>query len=190
MINLRNLQQQLRKKLLKKDLFKREKKEKKKLRIDELSVQNASFSISTSTTKTKLTERKGTPDMKYEADISINDCDQRLVNLKDRSNRSKPGKYAARPKTEKPRNSYFAKLEDECKKESIRDISVCKRRISQARYKRRKAEAEGRETHRQESRYYLCYRHEVPQFHLTKLAEDEYNQKVANSSGKEYSLAS
>jgi hypothetical protein len=128
--------------------------------------------------------------MKYEADISIDDCDHKLVNLKDRSNRSKPGKYAARPKTEKPRNSHFTKLEDECKKESIRDISVCKRRISQARYKRRLAEAEGRETRRQESRYYICYLHQVPQFHLTKLAEDEYNKKVASSARKEYSLAS
>jgi len=134
--------------------------------------------------------KKGTIDMRYTNDLSIDDADHKLVYLKDRSNKSKPGKFSARAKADKPKNRGLALLEDECKKDPIRDIEVAKLRISQARYSRKKAEALGRDSRRGEKRYYLCDRHEVPQFHLTKLGEAEYAKKFEASARKSYALAS
>lgn len=128
--------------------------------------------------------------MKYSSDNSINDADHRLVYVKDRTKRSKPGKFSARAKADKPKNRIVEKLNSECKKESLRDIELCKRRISQARFSRRKAENEGRETRRMEVRYYLCGKHSVPQYHLTKLGEAEFAAKLASFQEKEYALAS
>lgn len=133
---------------------------------------------------------KGNTDMKYENEVSIDDADHKLLLVKDRSNRAKAGKYANRPKTEKPKNGLVALHQEECKKEPIRDIAICKRRIAQARFTRRAAEAEGRATHRLEQRYYLCNKHSAPQYHLTKLAIEDYAEKVATFAGKGYSLAS
>ena len=135
-------------------------------------------------------EKKGTIDMRYTNDLSIDDADHKLVYLKDRSNKSKPGKFSARAKADKPKNRGLALLEEECKKDPIRDIEVAKLRISQARYSRKKAEALGRDSRRGEKRYYLCDRHEVPQFHLTKLGEAEYAKKFEASVRKSYALAS
>ena len=128
--------------------------------------------------------------MKYNADVSIEDAGHKLVHLKDRSKKSKPGKFSARRKSDKPKNHGLANLEKTCKKESIRSIEVAKLRISQARYSRKKAEALGRESRRGEKRYYLCDRHSVAQFHLTKQGEAEYAKKFEASTRKEYSLAS
>ena len=133
---------------------------------------------------------RGTISMRYDKDVSIQDADHKLVYLKDRSNKSKPGKFSARAKADKPKNRGLAILEETCKKESIRDVEVAKLRISQARYSRKKAEALGRDSRRGEKRYYLCDRHSVPQFHLTKLGEAEYAKKFEASTGKGYSLAS
>ncbi len=128
--------------------------------------------------------------MKYSSDNSINDADHRLVHAKDRTQRSKPGKFSAMSKADKPKNRGLAILEETCKKESLRDIELCKRRISQARFSRRKAENEGRESRRMEVRYYLCSKHSVPQYHLTKLGEAEFAAKLASFQEKEYALAS
>jgi hypothetical protein len=128
--------------------------------------------------------------MKYNADVSIEDAGHKLVHLKDRSKKSKPGKFSARAKADKPKNRIVERLNSECKKESLRDIELCKRRISQARFSRRKAENEGRETRRMEVRYYLCTKHSVPQYHLTKLGESEFAAKLASFQQKEYTLAS
>ena len=128
--------------------------------------------------------------MRYDIDSSSDDAGHKLVCLKDRSKKSKPGKFSARAKADKPKNRGLAILEEECKKESIRDIEVAKLRISQARYSRKKAEVLGRETRRSEKRYYECFKHATPQFHLTKLGEEEYAKKVADFAGKGYSLAS
>lgn len=133
---------------------------------------------------------KGTISMRYDKDISIEDAGHKLVYLKDRSNKSKPGKFSARAKADKPKNRGLAILEEECKKKSIRDIEVAKLRISQARNSRKKAEALGRQSHRGEKRYYECFKHKSPQFHLTKLGEDEYAKKVADFARKSYALAS
>jgi len=128
--------------------------------------------------------------MMYDADASIEDAGHKLVHLKDRTKRAKPGKFSARAKADKPKNRGLAILEEKCKKEPIRDIEVAKLRISQARYSRKKAEALGRESRRGEKRYYECFKHKTPQFHLTKLGEDEYAKKFANFARKGYALAS
>ena len=121
---------------------------------------------------------------------SIEDAGHKLVHLKDRSKNSKPGKFSARTKADKPKNRGLAIVEEHCNKESIRDIEVAKLRISQARYSRKKAEALGRESRRGEKRYYECFNHATPQFHLTKLGEAEYAKKFEASTGKGYALAS
>ena len=128
--------------------------------------------------------------MKYSSENRINDADHRLVYAKDRTQQSKPGKFSARAKADKPKNRGLAILEEECKKEPIRDIEVAKLRISQARFSRKKAEALGRESRRGEKRYYECFKHKTPQFHLTKLGEAEYAKKFEASTGKGYALAS
>ena len=128
--------------------------------------------------------------MMYDMDESLENSGHKLVYLKDRSKKSKPGKFSDRRKSDKPKNHGLATLEKTCKKESIRSIEVAKLRISQARYSRKKAEALGRESRRGEKRYYLCDRHSVAQFHLTKQGEAEYAKKFEASTRKEYSLAS
>lgn len=128
--------------------------------------------------------------MRYDNDVSIDNTDRKLVCLKDRSRKAKPGKFSARAKADKPKNRGLAILEEECTKKSIRDIEVAKLRISQARYSRKKAEALGRDTRRGEKRYYECFKHETPQFHLTKLGEDEYAKKFEASTRTGYAIAS
>ena len=128
--------------------------------------------------------------MRYDNDISINGADHKLVYLKDRSRKDKPGKFSAMAKADKPKNHGLAALEKTCKKELIRDVELAKLRISQARYSRKKAESLGRESRRREKRYFICDRHTVPQFQLTKLGEEEYAKKFEASKRKEYSLAS
>jgi glutathione S-transferase len=133
---------------------------------------------------------KGKIPMMYDMDESLENAGHKLVYLKDRTKKSKPGKFSARAKADKPKNRGLAILEESCKKEPIRDIEEAKLRISQARYSRKKAEALGRETRRSEKRYYECFKHATPQFHLTKLGEGEYAEKVANFARKGYALAS
>ena len=128
--------------------------------------------------------------MIYDMDESLENSGHKLVYLKDRSKKSKPGKFSDRRKSDKPKNHGLATLEKTCKKESIRSIEVAKLRISQARYSRKKAEALGRESRRGEKRYYLCDRHSVAQFHLTKQGEAEYAKKFEASTRKGYALAS
>ena len=128
--------------------------------------------------------------MIYDMDESLENAGNKLVYLKDRSRKDKPGKFSARAKEDKPKNHGLAALEKTCKKESIRDVERAKLRISQARFSRKKAEARGRLSRRGEKRYYLCDRHTVPQFHLTKLGEEEYAKKFEASKRKEYALAS
>ena len=147
-----------------------------------------------SSTNFKATEAtssmKGKISMIYDMDESLENAGHKLVYLKDRTKKSKPGKFSARAKDDKPKNHRLATLEKTCKKESIRDVEIAKLRISQARYSRKKAEARGRLSRRGEKRYYLCDRHTVPQFHLTKLGEEEYAKKFEASKRKEFALAS
>lgn len=115
---------------------------------------------------------------------------RRLARAIDRSKKSKPGKFSARAKADRPQSRFLEKLESECKKEAIRDVEKCKRMVSQARFTRKQAEFEGRKTRRQEVRYYICYKHGVPQYHLTKLGEAEYAKRFDSFSVKELSRAS
>ena len=133
---------------------------------------------------------KGKISMIYDMDESLENAGHKLVYLKDRTKKSKPGKFSAMTKEDKPKNHGQAAMEKTCKKELIRDVEIAKLRISQARYSRKKAEARGRLSRRGEKRYYLCELHSVPQFHLTKLGEEEYAKKFEASKRKEYSLAS
>ena len=135
-------------------------------------------------------DMKGKITMRYDIDSSIDDAGHKLVCLKDRSKKSKPGKFSARTKGDKPKNRFLAILEEECKKDPIRDIEVAKLRISKARNSRKRAEALGRTSNRGEKRYYECFKHKAPQFHLTKLGEEEYAKKVAKYARKDYALAS
>jgi len=128
--------------------------------------------------------------MKYQDHVSINDSDHKLVCLKDRSQKAKPGKFSARVRADKPKNRGLAILEETCKKESIRDRELAKLRISQARYSREKAQALGRESRRGETRYYECFKHKTRQFHLTKVSEGDYAKKFEASFAKGYALAS
>ena len=82
--------------------------------------------------------------MIYDMDESLENAGHKLVYLKDRTKKSKPGKFSARAKDDKPKNHGLATLEKTCKKESIRDVEIAKLRISQARFSRKKAEARGR----------------------------------------------
>ena len=128
--------------------------------------------------------------MMNDNDSSIESSGHKLVYLKDRSQKSKPGKYQDRPKADRPKNRRLAILEEACKKESIREIEEAKLRISKARNSRKKAESLGRQTRRNEKRYYECFKHAKPQFHLTKLGEAEYAKKIADFARKDYELAS
>jgi hypothetical protein len=60
---------------------------------------------------------KGKIQMRYDNEFSIQDAGHQLVNLKDRSKKSKPGKFSARAKADKPKNRGLAILEETCKKE-------------------------------------------------------------------------
>jgi hypothetical protein len=133
---------------------------------------------------------KGTIPMMYDMDESLENAGNKLVYLKDRTKKTKPGKFSAMAKQDKPKNHGQAAMEKTCKKELIRDVEIAKLRISKARFSRKKAEARGRLSRRGEKRYYLCHLHIVPQFHLTKLGEEEYAKKFEASKRKEYSLAS
>lgn len=128
--------------------------------------------------------------MRYDKDGSFQDGGHKLVNLRDRSKKPKPGKFSARAKADKPKNRGLAILEETCKKESIRDRELAKLRISQARYSREKAQELGHESRRGETRYYECFKHKTPQFHLTKVSEGDYAKKFEASFAKEYALAS
>ena len=114
--------------------------------------------------------------------------DRRFAVAKDRSRSKAPGKFIDRTKAEKPKNVLLNKFANECKKVPIRDIEIAKSRVNNARRSREKAEAEGRITHRFEKRYYECFKHAVPQFHLTKLGEAEYADLVESTTRGEFSL--
>ena len=128
--------------------------------------------------------------MRDSNEVALEIGGHRLARAIDRSKRSKPGKFSARAKADRPQSRFFERFENECKKEAIRDVEKCKRMVSQARFTRKQAEFEGRQTRRQEVRYYICHKHSVPQYHLTKLGEAEYTKRFDSFSVKELSRAS
>ncbi len=128
--------------------------------------------------------------MRNGSEVVLETGGRRLARVKDRSKRSKPGKFSARAKADRPHSRFIERLENGCKKEAFKDIEECKRIISLARFKRKQAESEGRQTRRQEVRYYRCDLHSVPQYHLTKLSEAEYAKRFDSFAVKEFSHAS
>ena len=115
--------------------------------------------------------------------------DRRFAVAKDRSHKRAPGKFIARAKGDKPKNGLLVLFAQECKKNPIRDIEVAKMRVTKARRTRDRALAEGRESHRTEKRYYECFKHAVPQFHLTKLGVAEYADLFESTKRGELILA-
>lgn len=115
--------------------------------------------------------------------------DRRFAVAKDRSQKRSPGKFIDRVKGDKPKNGLLVLFSHQCKKDSIRDIEIAKMRVTKARRTRDRAMAEGRDSHRSEKRYYECFKHAVPQFHLTKLGAAEYAELFDSSKREEFVLA-
>ena len=114
--------------------------------------------------------------------------DRRFAVAKDRSHKRAPGKFIDRAKGDKPKNGLLILFAQQCKKDPIRDIEIAKMRVTKARRTRDIALAEGRDSHRSEKRYYECFKHAVPQFHLTKLGAVEYAGLFESSKGEEFIL--
>ena len=130
--------------------------------------------------------------MFYEFDGSIEDADHRLSLAKDRSKRSKPGKYQARPKAERPKDKLAAIKAERCVKKKITDIDIAKSIISSARWSRAAAAAEGRISKRREDRWYICEscsHGKAKIYHVTTLSEKAYADKFEASLRGEYTLA-
>ena len=130
--------------------------------------------------------------MFYEFDGSIEDADHRLSLAKDRSKRSKPGKYQARPKADRPKDKLAAIKAERCVKKKITDIGIAKSIISSARWSRAAAAAEGRISKRREDRWYICEscsHGKAKIYHVTTLSEKAYADKFEASLRGEYTLA-
>ena len=130
--------------------------------------------------------------MKYNADVSIEDADHRLSLAKDRSKRSKPGKYQARPKADRPKDKLAAIKAERCVKMKITDIDIAKSIITSARWSRAAAAAEGRISKRREDRWYICEscsHGKAKIYHVTTLSEKAYADKFEASLRGEYTLA-
>ena len=130
--------------------------------------------------------------MFYESDASIEDADHRLSLAKDRSKRSKPGKYNARPKADRPKDKLAALKAERCDKMKITDIDIAKSIITSARWSRAVAAAEGRISKRREDRWYICEsctHGKAKIYHVTTLSEKAYADKFEASLRGEYTLA-
>ena len=112
--------------------------------------------------------------------------DRRFVFARDKSHKQAPGKFVDRVKGNKPKGGTLIVFAVVCKKQPIRDIEIAKLWVSKARRKQDRARSEGRISHRSERRYYECSKHEVPQFHLTKLGVDEYANLFESSARGEF----
>lgn len=130
--------------------------------------------------------------MFYESDASIEDADHRLSLAKDRSKRTKPGKYNARPKADRPKDKLAALKAERCDKMKITDIDIAKSIITSARWSRAAAAAEGRTSKRREDRWYICEscsHGKAKIYHVTTLSEKAYADKFEASLRGEYTLA-
>jgi hypothetical protein len=130
--------------------------------------------------------------MFYESDASIEDADHRLSLAKDRTKLSKPGKYNARPKADRPKDKLAALKAERCDKMKITDIDIAKSIITSARWSRAVAAAEGRISKRREDRWYICEscsHGKAKIYHVTTLSEKAYADKFEASLRGEYTLA-
>jgi hypothetical protein len=130
--------------------------------------------------------------MFYDSDASIEDADHRLYLAKDRTKRSKPGKYLARPKADRPQDKLATVKAERCNKMKITDIDIAKSIITSARWSRAAAAAEGRTSKRREDRWYICEscsHGKAKIYHVTTLSEKAYADKFEASLRGEYTLA-
>ena len=132
--------------------------------------------------------------MFYDSDASIEDADHRFALAKDRTKVSKPGKYHARPKADRPKDKLAALKAERCDKMKITDIDIAKSIITSARWSRAVAAAEGRVSKRREDRWYLCETcgtgtKKAKIYHVTTLSEKAYADKFEASLRGEYTLA-
>jgi hypothetical protein len=131
--------------------------------------------------------------MYYNEEMTMDDRGHKMALVKDRSQDSKPGKYLARPKAERPKDKLAEAKAQRCQKMKIRSIDVAKSIISSARWSRAKAAAEGRVSKRREDRWYLCEvcgsGAKTKIYHVTTLSEKEYAEKFEASTRLEYTLA-
>jgi len=130
--------------------------------------------------------------MFYDSDASIEDADHRLYLAKDRTKRSNPGKYLARPKSDRPQDKLATVKAERCNKMKITDIDIAKSIITSARWSRAVAAAEGRVSKRREDRWYICEscsHGKAKIYHVTTLSEKAYADKFEASLRGEYTLA-
>jgi len=126
-------------------------------------------------------------------DGSIENSDHRLYLAKDRSKKSKPGKYLNRPKADRPQDKLATLKARHCKKKKITDIDIAKEIVSSARRSRSAAASDGRVSKRREDRWYICEscsHGKAKIYHVTTLSEKAYADKFEASLRGEYSLAS
>jgi len=126
-------------------------------------------------------------------DVRIPDADRKLVHLKDRSRKAKPGKFSARAKADRPVDKLALVKAQRCKKKKITSIDIAKEIVSSARWARAKAAAEGRTSKRREDRWYICTNcshGKTSIIHVASISEDEYNAKFEASKRLEFTLAS
>jgi hypothetical protein len=131
--------------------------------------------------------------MYYTEEMTMDVRGHKMALVKDRSQYSKPGKYLARPKAERPKDKLAEAKAERCQKMKIRSIDVAKSIISSARWSRAKAAAEGRVSKRREDRWYLCEvcgtGTKAKIWHVTRLTEKEYAEKFEASLEGGFSLA-
>jgi hypothetical protein len=131
--------------------------------------------------------------MYYNEEMTMDDRGHKMALVKDRSQYSKPGKYLARPKAERPKDKLAEAKAGRCQKMKITSIDIAKSIITSARRSRAKAAAEGRMSKRLEDRWYLCEvcgtGTKAKIWHVTRLTEKEYSEKFEASLEGGFSLA-
>jgi hypothetical protein len=131
--------------------------------------------------------------MYYTEEMTMDVRGHKMALVKDRSQYSKPGKYLARPKAERPKDKLAEAKAGRCQKMKITSIDIAKSIITSARRSRAKAAAEGRMSKRLEDRWYLCEvcgtGTKAKIWHVTRLTEKEYAEKFEASLEGGFSLA-
>jgi hypothetical protein len=122
--------------------------------------------------------------MNCPSEVEVQGQDHRFIYAKDHSNCHKPGKYAERPKAERPKDKFAAIKARRCSKLRITEIDIAKRIIASARWSRSKAEAEGSISKRRENRWYICENcssGKAKIYHVTTLSQEKYADKFESS---------
>lgn len=97
-----------------------------------------------------------------------------FVLCKDRTQDRIQGKYAKRPKEQKPADKLAKTLAGRCEKKCFRSVDQVKLAVQRAEFARKRAEEEGRTTRRREIRWFECFNHTTTMYHLTSVDEADY----------------